>query len=465
MNCRFALAICLLSTHLALLSPVLAQPDHSAGPASELDVTSTDEAWDLFRATMETVRTQSLSPAADQEFLRGAIIAMHNAAGQPLNRNAIAADVSAACTTDEMNRLFVSHLSQCSSSSSLKVATYAALNGGLARSAPGASFVSAREYRVQQQLRENQYVGIGIRVRQTDGRTVIDLPFIGGPAFKAGAREGDKIMEIDGVSTDGMTLYEVVQTLRGPKDSSVTVVVENVDGTPARTLKMNRHVVPLPTVKGTRQNPDESWEVLVDGHPDTAYLKIESIVGSTAAEFRKLMDQVRRSNARRLVVDLRDVPSAEWHHVLMLCDMIVSDQELARIHSATGVAVLKTRPESVVPGDLPIEVNVSPRVPGTVGLVAAAFRSLPNVTLAPRQIQSDGICYRSAELPEQLGAIENMPFAWCEPLVGNPRTGNGEWSESSLPAAAAKSGFPAWSIAGDRDSANQESSDDPVEHE
>lgn len=460
MNPRIVLATCLFSINLVAVPQAMAQPAHQTGPASELEISSAEDSWNLFRATMETVRTQSLSPAADQEFLRGAIIAMHNAARQSVNRNTIAQSVSAACSTDDTKALFLSHLGQAASSSSLNEATFAALNGGLARSAPGSRFVSTREYRVQQQLRENQYVGIGIRVRQAEGRTVIDLPFIGGPAFKAGAREGDRIMAIDGQSTDGMTLYEVVQTLRGPKDSPVSIVVENVDGTPARTLKMTRHVVPLPTVKGTRQNPDESWEILIDGKPDTAYLKIDSIVGSTAAEFRKLMDQTRRSTAKRLVIDLRDVPSGELHHALMLCDMILSDKELARVHSPDGIEVLKTRPESIVPGDLPIELVVSPRVPGTVGLVVAAFRSLPNVTIAPRRILSDGICYRSAELPDQLGAIENMPFAWCEPLVGDPRIQREGSPELSMVAVIAESGFPIWTISGDRDSADMGMSPD-----
>lgn len=67
-------------------------------------------------------------------------------------------------------------------------------------------YVPEKEYRVQQQIRENRYVGIGIALAHIENRPVMAKVLPGGPASKCGARDGDIIVTIDGAATEGMQL-------------------------------------------------------------------------------------------------------------------------------------------------------------------------------------------------------------------------------------------------------------------
>ena len=51
--------------------------------------------------------------------------------------------------------------------------------------------------------------------RWTTGNCQILSPMYGTPAYRAGLLAGDRILEIDGKSTDGLTLDEAVERLKG----------------------------------------------------------------------------------------------------------------------------------------------------------------------------------------------------------------------------------------------------------
>lgn len=67
--------------------------------------------------------------------------------------------------------------------------------------------------------------GIGAALRPTPEGVVLANVFPGDPAERAGLRAGDRIARIDGEDTDGMSLSDVLQRLRGQAGTSVGVSV------------------------------------------------------------------------------------------------------------------------------------------------------------------------------------------------------------------------------------------------
>jgi hypothetical protein len=65
--------------------------------------------------------------------------------------------------------------------------------------------------------------GIGAALTQTGGGVALGEVYSGDPAARAGLRAGDRILSIDGESTEGMSMVDVLQRLRGEAGTSVGV--------------------------------------------------------------------------------------------------------------------------------------------------------------------------------------------------------------------------------------------------
>ena len=93
-------------------------------------------------------------------------------------------------------------------------------------------WVSRSEAAVAAQLRANRYVGIGIRLVVDERGVVLEEAFWGGAAHEAGLRTGDRLVAIDGKSTEGQAIGPVVEALRGAAGTAVRLMVER-DGVSA----------------------------------------------------------------------------------------------------------------------------------------------------------------------------------------------------------------------------------------
>jgi carboxyl-terminal processing protease len=67
------------------------------------------------------------------------------------------------------------------------------------------------------------YSGVGMVVEMMDNLVTIVSTFKGTPADTAGIQPGDIILSVDGVSTDGQNLDEVVSKIKGPEGTTVAL--------------------------------------------------------------------------------------------------------------------------------------------------------------------------------------------------------------------------------------------------
>ncbi len=89
-------------------------------------------------------------------------------------------------------------------------------------------------------------VGIEITVRD-DVLTVVE-PIKGGPAHRAGILRDDRIVSIDGLSTKGMTLVDIVKRVRGAPGTQVTLSIARDGWTGPRDIAIVRE---LPRVQSS----------------------------------------------------------------------------------------------------------------------------------------------------------------------------------------------------------------------
>jgi carboxyl-terminal processing protease len=169
---------------------------------------------------------------------------------------------------------------------------------------PYASFLDAKEYGVEQQDLRGFFEGIGAQVAMRNGRVSIIAPLPGGPAERAGIRPGDTILEINGQTTAGLTLLEAVSKIRGPKGTSVGLLVLHQAAEEPVPLSVERDVIKLDSVR---------LKMLPGG---VGHLRISEFSETTNDELKAALEEFRRQQGTGLVLDLRNNPGGLLNSVV-----------------------------------------------------------------------------------------------------------------------------------------------------
>lgn len=191
----------------------------------------------------------------------------------------------------------------------------------LSRIPGGGTLVAGQEAKVRAQVTANQYVGVGIALSMKGDRPLITTSFYGGPGHRAGVKNQDVILEIDGKSTAGKPLGQVVTELRGAAGSDVTLLLKHPTAG-ERELVVTRNVTFIPTIHGASQDDEGKWNYRLPAHPDLALFRLDSFGASTVHELRKLDSELSGAPLKGIILDLRR-GGGQLHHVVMVADQFL----------------------------------------------------------------------------------------------------------------------------------------------
>src|SRR5271156_4532207 len=106
-----------------------------------------------------------------------------------------------------------------------------AIPGMLRTLDPHSNFFDPKAFAALRDDQRGRYYGVGMTIGVRNGRTIIVAPFGGSPAYKAGLRPGDIILEVSDKKTDTLSSAEIADLLKGPRGTHVQVVIgrEGVD--------------------------------------------------------------------------------------------------------------------------------------------------------------------------------------------------------------------------------------------
>jgi carboxyl-terminal processing protease len=269
----------------------------------------------------------------------------------------------------------------------------------------GGDFLPSKEFAVQQQLNENRYVGIGIELAmdQKDGLPFIRTAIRRGPLHRAGGRDEDRIIAVDGQSTESLKLAEVVELLRGPEGSAVQVELRAPGASDSRTLEIVRGVVPLETVQGYRRVDDE-WDYRVETESPIGYLQFTSIGPSTLLELRTAAARMRAQGARALILDLREMGRGNVHHASIVADALLATGKIGRVQRIDGTGEYESRPDHLFSG-WSMAVLVDRGTGGEAEWVAAALQDNHRAMVVGEPTSGQAYVTEMIPLPRGLGGV------------------------------------------------------------
>jgi carboxyl-terminal processing protease len=177
-------------------------------------------------------------------------------------------------------------------------AVYGAIDGMLRTLDPHSKFFDPKAFTSLREDQRGKYYGLGITVTTRFGKlTVVSPPFMGSPAEKVGLRVGDVIGSINGEVTQGIDINEAVSKLKGPRGTSVKIMVHR----PGVEEPIEMNPIRDEIAKFTISNA-----FLL--RPGIGYIKLESFAETTGAELREALKKLDVKSLNGLVFDLRNNP-------------------------------------------------------------------------------------------------------------------------------------------------------------
>ncbi len=162
---------------------------------------------------------------------------------------------------------------------------------------PHSNFFDPRDFQLLREDQKGHYFGVGMSVAPRDGRTVVIAPFAGSPAYRAGIRPGDVILEVNDKPTDNLSTTEVADLLKGPRGTKVQVLIMREGHDKPLTFNLVRDEIP-------RNSVQEAFFL----RPGIAYLDVESFNENTSREVDEGLKKLGETNFKGLILDLRDNP-------------------------------------------------------------------------------------------------------------------------------------------------------------
>ena len=190
---------------------------------------------------------------------------------------------------------------------------YGGIKGMLSELDPHTNFLPPEVYKEFESETSGEFGGIGIEITvQNDILTVIS-PIEDTPAFIAGIQAGDRIVEINGVSTKGFSLAEAAQHMRGKRGDKVHLGIFRDGFEKPRVFDVERGVVKVRSVK---------FIDLDDGY---AYIRLTSFIENSAPDMEKYLKQIIKDHKeiKGIILDMRRNPGGLLDQAVKISDFFL----------------------------------------------------------------------------------------------------------------------------------------------
>ncbi|RMG14253.1 MAG: PDZ domain-containing protein, partial [Planctomycetota bacterium] len=183
---------------------------------------------------------------------------------------------------------------------------------------PFSSYMNQKTLEAFNSSIRQRYGGIGavVQMDRKSGYMTIQRPIYGNPAYKAGLRTLDQVLEVEGTSTKGKTVTELVAVLKGPPGTPVNVKVRPFLGGPDRDVQIVRQEITLKSVR---------YDMLPG---NIGYLQLSQFGHLATEEVEAALRDLEGRGMEGLIFDLRGNPGGLLSAAVEIADKFLDDDQL-----------------------------------------------------------------------------------------------------------------------------------------
>lgn len=237
-----------------------------------------------------------------------------------------------------------------------------------------------------------KFAGIGsiIRFHKGKNHVVIDAPYEGMAAHKAGLKPGDVLLEIDGEDLTGKTTEKVSELLRGEPGTSFLLKYERPGVAEPQTVKIVRENIQTPAVP---------YYGMYKGK--TGYIVLSSFFEGCSRDVRRAFIDLKEKGATSLILDLRGNPGGLMNEAVDILSMFIPKgtevvSTKGKLKQASSVSKTTKEPLDL---EIPIAVLVNGNSASASEIVAGALQDLDRAVIVGERTYGKGLVQVIRELP------------------------------------------------------------------
>ena len=253
---------------------------------------------------------------------------------------------------------------------------------------PHSVYFTSEELRSFQEDIKGKYVGVGMVIQKKVGEplTVVS-PIEDGPAYKAGIKPKDQIVEIDGESTYNLTSEEASKRLKGKANTSVKVKVYREANKLTKVFELKRETIELKYVKS---------KMLEGG---IGYLRLTQFGDNVYPDMKKALEGLQAKGMKALILDLRSNPGGELGQSIKIASMFIEKGKIVSTRQKKGEETVYSR-EGKYFGNFPMVVLINGGSASASEIVSGALKDYKRATLIGEKTFGKGSVQTLLPLPD-----------------------------------------------------------------
>ena len=235
------------------------------------------------------------------------------------------------------------------------------------------------------------YGGIGAIIFKRPGEgVIINEPYQGSPAVKAGLQPGDMILSIDGQDVFNLESAECSERMKGKPGTSVNFKIRKVRSGDTVNVDVVRERIHLPDIEYAGMLNDS-----------TGYIRLTGFTTGAAQDMRDEVVRLKKEGMRRMVLDLRGNGGGAMNEAVDIASIFLPRNTLvvsAKGRNNAKIAEYRTMIEPVDTA-MPLLVLIDGASASSAEIVAGAIQDLDRGTIMGTRSYGKGLVQTIRPLP------------------------------------------------------------------
>lgn len=227
-----------------------------------------------------------------------------------------------------------------------------------------------------------QYGGIGALIHQQNDKIYISEPYKDLPADKAGLRAGDRILAVNGESTEGKSNNDVSAAMRGQAGTTVNLKLERDGKTFERAI-----------VRAEIKLPNVPYSGMLKGN--IGYVKLDEFTQDAAKNVRDAFVRLKRENPdmKGFILDLRNNGGGLMNEAVDLVNIFVKKGKLivetkGKVSTKNMMSYTKLNPEDT---EIPVAVLINEYSASASEITAGSLQDLDRAVIIGSRSYGKGL--------------------------------------------------------------------------